>query len=122
MEMNDKEISCLPLSFHTASVRLPMSNIPVLRLTHMLVLPPELGEGVHTCTCSPSPAPPAPGMFTKKTHRASHCSLLKNLTKPPAPPGREKQVAMSERVHACTCTHCLSDRVPMTKAQTGREA
>lgn len=58
--MNDKEISFLlslqhshtwnhtiSLSFNTASMRLPISNTPVLRLTHTPVPPAQLGKEVE---------------------------------------------------------------------------
>lgn len=58
--MNNKEISFLLslkhshtwnhtifLSFNTASMRLPISNTPVLRLTRMPVPPAELGKEVQ---------------------------------------------------------------------------
>lgn len=89
-------------------------NTPVLRLTHMSVPPAELGKGVHTGMCS-QPLQIL-GCLPRKHREPCTESILKNLTKPPALPGREKQVAMSECVHTHTCAPY--DRDAMTKAQT----
>lgn len=82
MEMNDKEISFLlslkhshtwnhtiSLSFNKASMRLPISNTPVLRLTHMPIPPAEPGKEVQRNLPT--------GDKHWENQRAPFCSVLK---------------------------------------------